>query len=132
MFNTTINSNGCAVTPALILATLVKSDLHWEMHHAQMLSLEIQRFNAVYEIKGEVPEGMEQELMGRTHTNVTLMGLPVIIDNEHYPKSLIRLMWGDREVARIEALAVPSAFPGLPDFDLEQKSEREKFLKLTY
>jgi hypothetical protein len=75
----------------------------------------------------------ERTVRHGAQTNITLMGLPVIIDNARYPKSLVRLMSGDKELSRIEALAIPCGFMDDDDYTEEgQQREREKFRKLTY
>ena len=102
-----INANGTSITRAVVLAVLAKSNLHWEMHRAQVYALEVQAFK---EVTSVVSTEADMELMDMPQTNVTLMGLPVIIDNERYPKGLVRLMSGEIELARIERLAVPSIF----------------------
>jgi hypothetical protein len=128
-----INANGGAITHALVLAALAKSNLHWEMHHAMVYALECMVFMAEPTVLETVTtEDMTRELLSRPQTNITLMGLPVIIDNERYPKGLVRLMSGDRELMRIEALAVPNAFCNYSDWAAEELSEREKFEKLTF
>ena len=129
--NDYINANGGAITHALVLAALAKSNLHWEMHPAMVYALECMVFmeepvTLVSEIAGEA-----KELFSRPQT-VTLLGLPVVIDNVRYPKGLIRLMSGDKELTRIEALAIPSVFCNYGDWAAEEKSEREKFQNLTF
>ena len=129
--NDYINANGGAITHALVLAALAKSNLHWEMHHAMVYALECMVFmeepvTLVSEIAGEA-----KELFSRPQT-VTLLGLPVVIDNVRYPKGLIRLMSGDKELTRIENLAIPSVFCNYGDWAAEEKSEREKFQNLTF
>src|ERR1017187_6385853 len=131
--NDYINANGGAITHALVLAALAKSNLHWEMHHAMVYALEVLTFNAPpMTVESEVTEEVAKELFSRPQTQVTLMGLPVIIDNERYPKGLVRLMSGDVELSRIEALAVPSVFCNYSDWAAEVLSEREKFENLTF
>ena len=132
--NNTLNAYGMAIYPAMLLALFSKSELHWEMHSAQLFSLEIAALQCVPTtvVMSEEKKSTDIELLPLHTTAVTLLGFPVKIDNDKYPKNLVRLMWGDREVGRIEGLAVPAAYPGLPDFDLEQKVEKEKFQKLTY
>ena len=129
--NDYINANGGAITHALVLAALAKSNLHWEMHPAMVYALECMVFmeepvTLVSEIAGEA-----KELFSRPQT-VTLLGLPVVIDNVRYPKGLIRLMSDDKELTRIEALAIPSVFCNYGDWAAEEKSEREKFQNLTF
>ena len=131
--NDYINANGGAITHALVLAALAKSNLHWEMHHAMVYALECMVFMAEPTVLETVTtEDMTRELLSRPQTNITLMGLPVVIDNMRYPKGLVRLMSGDTELSRIEALAIPSVFMNGIDWDLDQRIEREKFCKLTY
>ena len=127
-----LNVCGAAINHATVLAALAKSNLHWEMHQAQVYSLEMAMFIESSEVTAVVSEDMTRELLSRPQTNITLMGLPVIIDNERYPKGLVRLMSGDTELSRIEALAIPSVFMNGIDWDLDQRIEREKFCKLTY
>ena len=118
-----IHANNMAITRAIVLATLAKSNLHWEMHHAQVYALEVQALTSVVSAEADM------ELMDMPQTNVTLMGLPVIIDNERYPKGLVRLMSGDTELARVELLAIPSVFMDATEEETER--ERRKFEKLT-
>ena len=125
--NNTINCCGASITYATVLAALAKSNLHWEMHHAQVYALEVQAFK---EVTSVVPTEADTELMDMPQTNVTLMGLPVIIDNERYPKRLVRLMSGETELARIEHLAVPSIFAEYGEEEVER--ERRKFAMLTH
>ena len=126
-----INANGGAITHALVLAALAKSNLHWEMHHAMVYALECMVFMAEPTVLETVTtEDMTRELLSRPQTNITLMGLPVIIDNERYPKGLVRLMSGETELARIECLAIPNAFAEYGDAEVER--ERQKFEKLTF
>ena len=129
-----INANNGAISHALVLAALAKSNLHWEMHHAMVYALEVLTFNAPpMTVESEVTEEVAKELFSRPQTQVTLMGLPVTIDNERYPKGLVRLMSGDVELSRIEALAIPSVFLRDDDYTEEgQQRECEKFRKLTY
>ena len=81
-----INANNGALTRAIVLAVLAKSNLHWEMHHAQVYALEVQAFK---EVTSVVSAEADMELMDMPQTNITLMGLPVIIDNERYPNCLL-------------------------------------------
>jgi hypothetical protein len=90
-------------TQAVVLAALAKSNLHWEMHRAQVYAMECIELRFVGEVLvDENPDEMTRELLSRPQTNITLMGLPVIIDNERYPKGLVRLMSGDTELAHRE------------------------------
>ena len=97
-----LNVCGAAINHATVLAALAKSNLHWEMHQAQVYSLEMAMFIESSEVTAVVSEDMTRELLSRPQTNITLMGLPVIIDNERYPKGLVRLMSGDTELAHRE------------------------------
>ena len=126
-----INANNGVISRELVLAILAKSNLHWEMHHAQVYALECQAFRSEATVLTEEITGdLAREIMDRPQMNVTLMGLPVIIDNGRYPKSLVRLMSGDTELARIECLAIPGAFAEYGDAEVER--ERRKFAMLTY
>jgi hypothetical protein len=128
-----INMCGANITHAVVLAALAKTNLHWEMHHAQVYALEVQALTTVTTFTDRVPDEIMREIMDRTQTNITLMGLPVIIDNKTYPKGLVRLMSGDVELSRIECLSIPNAFGDDDDYtDVGRKREGEKFAKLTY
>ena len=129
-----INMCGASINRASVLGALAKSNLHWEMHHAQVYALEIMGLQFVGEaLVDENPDEMTRELLSRPQTNITLMGLPVVIDNARYPKGLVRLMSGDVELSRIECLAVPNAFGDESDYTEEGlERERQKFAKLTY
>ena len=124
-----INACSASISPAILLAVLAKSNLHWEMHQAQVYALESLSFSGPV----EVVESEETKEIFLHQTNITLLGIPVKVDNENYPKGLIRLMSGDKEIARVEMLGVPGVFFSEDDFTEEgMKREREKFAKLTY
>src|ERR1035437_2101262 len=126
-----LNTCGASITHAVVLAALAKSNLHWEMHQAQVFALECLTFSTPPTVvESECNEDTARELLSRPLTNITLMGLPVIIDNERYPKSLVRLMSGDTELSLLECLAVPNAFAEYGEEETER--ERRKFAKLTY
>ena len=129
-----INMCSASISRASVLAALAKSNLHWEMHQAQVFALEMTLFTEPPTVvETVVTEGMTRELLSRPQTNITLMGLPVVIDNARYPKGLVRLMSGDVELSRIECLAIPMAFMDENDYTEEgRERERQKFAKLTY
>lgn len=131
--NTVISANGCSVNFSLFLAVLAKSDLHWEMHRAQLHALDLLTYmnsDSTVVVKSKNPLNIEMPVLKNlTHT---LMGIDIRVNNK-YPRSLIRLMWGDREIARLESLSVPCTMDyNGPDFEADRKSEIEKFRKLTY
>jgi hypothetical protein len=127
MLSKTINANQTAITESLVLASLATTDLHWEMHAAQVYSLQIQSFTAYETLEAEAKD---LELF-KHETKLTLLGLPVVVDSEKYPKGLIRLMLGKVELARIECLAIPSAFVSDEDYTEEgRKKESDKFYNL--
>jgi len=129
----TINCCGASISPAIVFAALMKSGLHWEMHMAQQYAMESLALDTPVVLETEVTDETAREIMSHVQTNATLMGIPVVVDNERYPKSLVRLMAGDIELSRIELLAVPGAFMGQSDYTEEGlQRERDKFAKLTY
>jgi len=117
-----LNASGAAVTPALIDLMLMRSGMQWEMHPAQVFSLEmtaLQNYTILEEeVSGDWAERLKE--LGKK-TQHTLMGIPVVI-KEEYPKFLIRLMYNGEEVTRIESLVIPGGFY---DYD-EADSERRK------
>lgn len=128
---TTINSNGCSINLALLLAALAKAELHWEMSRAQLFALDLMAgASGSITITSEVSAEMPKEFISPCPVH-TLLGIDVKVNND-YPETLIRLMWGDREISRIEALAVPAAMSRGMDWDTHQASEKAKFQKLTY
>lgn len=128
-----INMCSAIVTPAVVLATLLQSGLCWEMHYAQVFALEMSALMSTTVLETEITYEQAKELMPHVQPSVTLMGIPVKIDNERYPKSLIRLMRGDVELSRIENLAVLGAVMGDSYYTEEDmKRERDKFVNLTY
>ncbi len=105
-----IHCNDAAINRSTVLAALAQSNLHWEMHQAQVYALECQVLQEGFtegftELTGEISEDLSREIFSRPKTQVTLMGLPVFIDNANYPKSLVRLMSGDKELSRLECLS---------------------------
>jgi len=133
MFKSTINANGTPINLSLLLSSVAKSDLHWEMHRAQLHALDLLTYMQKTELELEAKENtLSVKVPVPEHLSHTLMGME-IVTHEYYPRSLIRLMHGDREVARIEHLGVPAAmgYSG-PDYEADQKSEAKKFQDLTY
>ncbi len=127
-----LNMCGAIITPAVVLAALLKSGLRWEMHQAQVFSVERSSLDStVLEI--DIASEQAKELMPHVQPSVTLMGIPVKIDNANYPKGLIRLMHGDVELSRIENLAIPGGFVDEEEYTEEgRKREQDKFVNLTY
>jgi len=121
-----INASSGPINYAIIMAALLKSGFHWEMHSAQLMSLECLAFKSITTVTSEVTADTK-EIFVHTTKN-TLMGLPITIDDEKYPKSLIRLMHEEREVCRIEYLAIPWAYC----YDEDPEAERRKFEGLSY
>jgi hypothetical protein len=122
---------GCAcITPALIALLMMRTGLRWEMHPAQVCGLQMQtlKLEATVENVTALDPQKFAELMPHT-MGVTLMGLPVHI-KEEYSMSLVRLMYKDEEVSRIEALAIPCGFMKGSDEDLEV--ERKKMETIGY
>jgi len=126
------NNASAPINTGVILSSLMLSGLHWEMHPAQLFSVEIMALNFVDD--GPLSETKDNAellphvntkvtLMGLPDTKVTLMGLPVEI-KQNFPMSIIRLMHMEKEIGRIECLAVPMAFPVCED------AERKRFEEL--
>jgi len=118
-----------AVTKAAILSVLLNVNIHWQMHPAQLFSLEIQTVDwsqspvTVEQCIADEEDKLVCEIIPAT--KYTLCGLPIEI-NEGVPESWIRLMQGNKEIARIDSLAVPCAFSGWKDFDSHNRIEQEK------
>jgi hypothetical protein len=73
----------------------------------------------------------ESLVLASLATKLTLLGIPVVVDSEKYPKGVIRLILGKEELARIECLAIPSAFMSDEDYTEEgRKKESDKFYNL--
>ena len=125
-----LNASGAAVTPALIDLMLMRSGMQWEMHPAQVFSLEmtaLQNYTILEEeVSGDWAERLKE--LGKK-TQHTLMGIPVVI-KEEYPKFLIRLMYNGEEVTRIENLAIPVGFCAWGEEEMQ--SERSKMEAIGY
>lgn len=127
-----INAAGARIAPELIEILIMRSGLQWEMHPAQVFSLEMQALNNVTVLKGESKEVDVQKMRELLpETKHTLMGIPIILKS-YYPMNLIRLMFNGEEVTRIEALAVPCGFCNYADYDKHCKDEQEKLAKIGY
>ena len=126
-----LNMCGAPVTQAAIGLILMRSGLQWEMHPAQVFSLEVQamQVNTKFTTHSEADEDRFKELLAETKH--TLMGIPVVLKQD-YPLSLIRLMYEGREVSRIEALAVPIGFCDYPVGDPEDLEEKKKWEKIGF
>jgi hypothetical protein len=116
-----VNAGGARVALGLINLLLIRSGMQWEMHPAQVFSLEMNAFqNSTIleeEISGDWAERLKE--LGKK-TQHTLMGIPLVTSME-YPMSLIRLMYNGEEVTRIEALAIPGGFYGYEDGESERR-----------
>jgi hypothetical protein len=124
-----VNAAGAAIAPQLIDLILMRSGLQWEMHPAQVHSLEMQAFRNVTVVTA-TKEGIEDtQKIPFPETKHTLMGLPVAIKYD-YPMNLIRLMFNGEEITRIEFLAVPCGFENYLDFDKHCEDERQKMQKI--
>jgi len=125
-----VNACGTCITPALIHILLVRSGLQWEMHPAQIHSLEMQELRATVEVAEELAEDNPEhskELM--PSTGITLCGI-IVNPKEEYPKHLIRLMYNGEEVTRIDNLAIPVGFCAWGEE--ETQSERSKMEAIGY
>lgn len=90
-----INANAMALTPQLPLALLERTNLHWEMHRAQVFALEVCDFST-----GSLTTANKEASKEFLKVQYTMGGLPITV-REDYPKSLLRLMQGDTELGRI-------------------------------
>jgi hypothetical protein len=123
-----VNASGAPVTPSMLTLVTIRSGLQWEMHPAQLFSIELGSISDVTIVKKEITEE-EFKAIKFPETKHTLMGIPVVMKAE-YPKTLVRLMYGDKEVTRIENLAVPSGFSSFNHE--EQECERRKMETIGY
>jgi hypothetical protein len=116
-----VNAGGAAVTPALIDLVLMRSGMQWEMHPAQVFSLEMTALQNSTILEEEISGTWAERLkeLGKK-TQHTLMGIPVVTSME-YPKYLIRLMYNGEEVTRIENLAIPGGFYDYKDVESERR-----------
>ena len=89
-------ASGCDLNRRFLHIALLKSGLSWEIHPAQFLMLEL--YPAI--------EGTTELAKP---TQYTLMGIPVVVKNDT-SMSVIRLMYNDKEIYRIDALAIPVGF----------------------
>jgi hypothetical protein len=114
-----ITNYGCAVVSyAAILGALAQSGMRWEMHPAQLFSLEM-----LYTMKD--PVGFERLVKEEKDklmcelipaTRYTMCGIPILV-REDVPRGWIRLMFENKEIVRLEALAVPSIYMRHDDFN---------------
>lgn len=114
---------GSVISPDVILRSVLALEIQWEMHPAQLLSLQIQNF------KDPVVQETEAPIEIAHKTTFTLLGIPITV-REDYPMSLIRLMKGSHPVAHIDGLAIPIAYGEPADFDAHWKNEKEKYDKI--
>jgi len=103
-----VNACGSAVTQHILTYAISHSKLHWAMRFAQVAALEMDGLRKFSVIETDMNTDLVKELMEKP-VSFTLMGLPVRIDEKMYP-SQISLYEGEREIVRIENLAIPSGF----------------------
>jgi hypothetical protein len=106
-----LNMNGSAINFAVLLRAFHAANLRWEVHPAQLFSVELHSTfldpETIQEVSTEVSEG-ETELLNREIKH-TLMGIPITL-REDYPNTWIRLYAGDKLIAYLENLSVPWAW----------------------
>lgn|SRR6202521_1137249 len=126
-----LNMSGAAINMAALLRIFRATNLRWEMHPAQLFSIEIVSTfikETVSVVETEVKlEDVPKELL--KPMNYTLLGIPIAV-REDYPKGWIRLYAGDKLVGAIENLAIPSVYGSSQSWDELQKEEEEKARKL--
>lgn len=127
-----VNMSGAAINFAVLLRVFHAADLRWEMHPAQLFSIElISTFleESVTVVETEVKaEDVPTELM--KNPKYTLLGVPVLL-RQDYPKTWIRLYAGTKLVGYLENLAIPSAYcNGAIPWEDERKAETDKAQKL--
>lgn len=122
-----MNMGGATVNFASLLRVFQAADLRWEMHSAQLFSIElISTFleAPVTVVETEVKaEDVPTELLKKT--KYTLLGVPVLL-RQDYPKTWIRLYAGTKLVGYLENLAIPSSHCGAVPWEAEQKTETDK------
>jgi hypothetical protein len=127
-----INMCGSAVTFAALLRLFRAAGLRWEMHPAQLFSVEMQSSfldSTATAVSTVVPEEEATELLkvGLKHT---LMGIPVALRPD-YPERWIRLYSGNKLVAYMESLAIPAEFGSYPEaLEAHEQSEDAKAQKI--
>lgn len=105
-----LNMGSAAVSFSALLRMFQAADLRWEMHPAQLHSIELQStfLNDPVVVSTEVTAEEVKELLPREIKH-TLMGVPVQIRKD-YPESWIRLYMGTKLIAYMENLAIPAAY----------------------
>ena len=119
-----LNMCGAAVNFAVLLRMFRAAELRWEMHPAQLFSIEAQSnwLENATEVSTEVKlEDVPKELLKAT--KYTILGVPVTI-REDYPEGWIRLYSGNKLVAYMENLAIPAAYGSYPE-TWEEHVQRE-------
>lgn len=130
LYDVHFNMCGGAITPSVIKGALIKTGLHWEMHPAQLFSLEINSLfaegkeQAVWEKIEEKGDELLCELI--PHTKYTLCGLPVV-PRADYPEGWIDLVDTKKHtLIHIDNCAVPSVFGDWRDWQVHQANQNAK------
>jgi len=120
-----LNMTAGAINYAAIWATLAQCGLKWEMHPAQVFSLQVQHEIQNPVVLEQIIKEEDDKLMCEMipATKLTVCGIPVYV-REDMPRGWIRLMHGNKEIARIENIAVPSVYVRYDDFNMFEKREQ--------
>jgi hypothetical protein len=106
-------ANNFAISLSLIEATIAQSGLRWRMHTAQWFGMEMQSFSSFFTITKELSAEDWERLHAVLPAAKWMAGIPVEIDDT-MPMSVIELVielkLGKQILARVESLAIPSAF----------------------
>ena len=109
MYEKRLCASGCIITQSILTAAIAHSGLHWRMRFAQIAALEMNILQKVTTKVQVCSKNTFKELLKKP-ISYTLLDLPVRLD-ENMPATQISLYEEDRELYRIEALAIPIGFP---------------------
>ncbi len=122
-----LNMCSAAVNVAALLRLFQAADLRWEMHPAQLFSVQIQGsfLEGSTEVTAEHTAEEIKELIPR-EIKYTLFGIPVQVRKD-YPESWIRLYMGKKLIGYMENLAIPTAYSNYPEgWQTHEDLERDK------
>lgn len=104
-----LNMNGMGLTPASLQKTLVLAGLTWGVPRAQYYAMQLWGLISNTTFTVELKEETLRAIMEKPPTELTLMGLPIELDDS-LPVGLIQLRWQGAVLYEIQNIAVPIDF----------------------
>ena len=104
-----LNLIGGHLCPAILQKTLVLAGMTWGVPRAQYYAMQTWAFVNNTTFTAEIKDGALKTFLEKPPMEVTLMGLPIEIDDS-LPTDLIQLRWQGAVLYEIQNIAVPTSF----------------------